>query len=134
MDTVGDAEAIGYDEATFVLRARLATPEALAVTSIATAMGSFFVATVSQYVVALLAGPFHLGGGRKQITLVLLPVAALSFVAVCSGVVAVKRRSADRWVSALAIAGAVVGALVLLLVVTAILVSWVSNPGGNNND
>jgi hypothetical protein len=133
MDTVGDAEAISYGEAAFVLRPRLATPEALAVTSLATAMGSFFATTLSQYVVALLARPLHLGGGRKAMTLALLPVAGLAFVAVCSGVAAVKRRPADRWTSALALAGAVVGAIVLLVVVTAVFVSWVANPSGNND-
>jgi hypothetical protein len=133
MDTVGDAEARSYDDAAFVLRPRLATPEALAVTSLATAMGSFFATTVSQYLVSLLSGSFHVGGGRKQLTLVLLPVAGLSFVAVCCGVAAVKRRSTDRWVAALAIAGTVVGAIVLFVVVLAILVSFVSNPGGNSD-
>jgi hypothetical protein len=133
MDTVGDKEALGYDDTTFVLRPRLATPEALAVTSMATAMGSFFVTTISQYLVLLLSGPLHLGGGRRQITLFMMPVAALSFVAVCCGVAAVKRRPTDRWVAALAIAGTVVGAIVLLVVVTAVLVSWVQNPGGNSD-
>ena len=78
-------------------------------------------------------GPFHLGGGRKQIAFALLPVAALSLVAVCCGVAAVKRRPADRWVSALAVAGTVVGAIVLLMVVTGILVSWINDPVGNTD-
>ncbi len=133
MDTVGDAEELGYDDAAFVLRPRLATPEALAVTSLATAMASFFVTTIAQYLVILLDGPFHLAGGRKQIAFALLPVAALSLVAVCCGVAAVKRRPSDRWVSALAVAGTVVGAIVLLMVVTAIFLSWITNPLGNTD-
>jgi hypothetical protein len=133
MDKVGDAEALGYDDAAFVLRPRLATPEALAVTSLATAMGSFFATTISQYLVALLGHTYQLGGGRKQLMLVLLPVVALSFVAVFTGVAAVMRRPNERWVSALALAGTVVGAIVLFMVLTAIFVSWISNPVGNTD-
>ena len=82
--------------------------------------------------VGIAFGGFEIGG-RKQIAFALLPVAALSLVAVCCGVTAVKRRPADRWVSALAVAGTVVGAIVLLMVVTGLFVSWLNDPVGNTD-
>ena len=54
------------------------------------------------------------------------PVAILSLVGVACSVVALKRRSDDRWVAALAFAGVAIGGLILLLA-TSLLITYPSD-------
>lgn len=60
------------------------------------------------------------------------PVAILSFAAVALGVAALKRRSDNRWVGALALAGAVVGVVVFLLVAVGFVAMLTSSSGISN--
>jgi hypothetical protein len=134
MDTMGDAEEIDYDYAA-PPREPLLSSEALAVTSLATAVASLFVSGVSQYVVFVVTNSFGLNNGddqRKAVALSMAPVAILSFTAVAAGMTALKRRSEDRWVAALAVAGLTVGALIFLLAAAALLVAWTHDLGGSS--
>jgi hypothetical protein len=131
MDTMGDAETSERDEELWTPRQPWLTSEALAVTSLAMAMGSLFVTGVSQYVVFVLADTLGLSNGSNQqgqVALFMAPVAIMSLTAVAAGVAALKRRSDDRWASALAIAGVAVGAVILLVAGGAILAAWIHDP------
>jgi hypothetical protein len=56
------------------------------------------------------------------------PVAVLSFAAVASGLTALKRRPDDRRASALALAGVVIGAVILVLAAAGLPVALTHNP------
>jgi hypothetical protein len=119
MDMMGDAEELEYDDEPPPPRPPLLTTETLAVTSLALAVCSMFVTSVSQYAVFLLANALGLNEANsqtKQFALAITPVAVLSFIAVVCGATAVKRRSDDRWVVALAGAGLAVGAMIFVIV------------------
>jgi hypothetical protein len=135
MDTVGDAEQYDYDDEPPRPRAPLLTSEALAVTSLATAMGSFLVTTISQYLVFVFAGALGFRTGEsdqeKQVAILLAPTALLSLAAVAAGVIALKRRPEDRWVGAFA--GVAVGAVILLLAGAALLAMLITDPSANSN-
>jgi hypothetical protein len=132
MDTMGDAEELDDDEQA-PSRAPLVTPEALAVTSLAVAMGSFFVTTISQYFAFVVTGPLGLTGSDrgKQVALLMAPSLILSFAAVASGLTALRRRPEDRWVAALAVAGVAVGAVIFLLAAAALVAGFTSNPAAD---
>jgi heme/copper-type cytochrome/quinol oxidase subunit 3 len=131
MDTVGDAQEFAYDDESALYRPPRVTTEALALTSLVTAVCSLFLTFASAVCVLLLANALGVNGSdneTRQYTLVMTPVAMLSATAVALGVTALKRRSDDRWVAALAIAGVVVGAVILVLAAAGFLVTMTSNP------
>lgn len=130
MDTMGDAEQYEYDDEPLRPREPVLTSEALAVTSLAAAISSFFVTTMSQYLVFVFAGALGLGQNdqKKQVALLMAPTAFLSFAAVAAGVLALKRRPEDRWAGALAVAGVAIGAVVLLLAAAALVAMLITDP------
>jgi hypothetical protein len=131
MDTMGDADQYEYDEELPPPRQPWLTSEALAVTSLALAIGSLFVTGVSQYVVFVVTESLGVNNGsnqQKQVVLFMAPVAIMSFIAVASGVTALKRRSDDRWAGALAVAGLALGAVILLVAAGSMLAVWVHDP------
>jgi hypothetical protein len=130
MDTMGDADQYEYDEELPPPRQPWLTSEALAVTSLAMAMGSLFVTGVSQYVVFVVTETLGVNGSnqQKQVVLFMAPVAIMSLIAVASGVTALKRRSDDRWAGALAVAGVALGAVMLLVAAGSMLAVWVHDP------
>jgi hypothetical protein len=129
MDTMGEADELYDDDDVPPPRQPLVTTEALAVTSLTAAVTSLLVTGVSQYLIFLLANALGLGndGDRNQFALYIAPVAIFSLVGVACGVVALKRRSDDRWVAALAFAGVAIGALILLLAATSLLIAYTSD-------
>lgn len=132
MDTMGDAEQYEYDDEPLRPREPVLTSEALAVTSLAAAISSFFVTTMSQYLVFVFAGALGFSNGgndqEKQVALLMAPTAFLSFAAVAAGVLALKRRPEDRWAGALAVAGVAIGAVVLLLAAAALVAMLITDP------
>jgi hypothetical protein len=129
MDTMGEADELYDDDDVPAARQPLVTTEALAVTSLTAAVTSLLVTGVSQYLIFLLGNALGLSndGDRNQIALYIAPVAILSLVGVACGVVALKRRSDDRWVGALAFAGVALGGLILLLAATSLLITYTSD-------
>jgi hypothetical protein len=129
MDTMGEADELYDDDDVPPPRQPWVTTEALAVTSLTAAVTSLLVTGVSQYLIFLLANALGLGndGDRNQFALYIAPVAIFSLVGVACGVVALKRRSDDRWVAALAFAGVAIGALILLLAATSLLIAYTSD-------
>jgi hypothetical protein len=85
---------------------------------------------VAQYVVFSLANSLGRNDGSfgKQVGIVMTPVAVLSFAAVASGLTALKRRPDERRASALAFAGVVIGAVILVLAAAGPLVALTHNP------
>jgi hypothetical protein len=131
MDTMGDAEQYEYDDELPTPREPLLSDEALAVMSLTAALSSVFVVGLSQYVAFLFSGVFAFNNGDdqvKQAALLMAPTSVLSFIAVAAGVTAVKRRPDNPWAGALAVAGAVVGGLILVLAVAAVLAVWIRDP------
>jgi type IV secretory pathway VirB2 component (pilin) len=55
------------------------------------------------------------------------PIAMMSFVGVACAVVALKRRSDDRWVAALALAGVAIGGLILVFAATSLVLAFTSD-------
>jgi hypothetical protein len=135
MDTMGDAEQFDDDdEVPRRPRHPVLSPEALAVTSLVSAVSSLLVSGISQSVVFLLANSLGVTNGddeEKQFAMFMTPVGILSFVAVACGLTALKRQSDDRWVSALAFAGAALGAVIFLLVATGFLIVFTGNPNAS---
>jgi hypothetical protein len=129
MDAMGEADELYDDDDVPPSRKPLVTTEALAVTSLTAAVASLLVTGVSQYLIFLLANALGLGndGDRNQFALYIAPVAILSLVGVVCGVVALKRRSDNRWVAALAFAGVAIGGLILLLAATSLLIAYTSD-------
>jgi hypothetical protein len=130
MDTMGDAEQFEDDDELPPPRPLLSS-EALAVTSLAMAMASLFVTAVSQYIAFVLANYLGVENGdnqQKQLEIFMTPAAVLSFVAFVCGVTVLKRRPDDRWTGALAVAGAAVGLLVLLMAAASLLVVVTHDP------
>jgi peptidoglycan/LPS O-acetylase OafA/YrhL len=129
MDTMGEADELHDDDDVPAARQPSVTTEALAVTSLTAAVTSLLVTGVSQYLIFLLGNALGLSndGDRNQIALYIAPVAILSLVGVACGVVALKRRSDDRWVGALAFAGVALGGLILLLAATSLLITYTSD-------
>jgi hypothetical protein len=129
MDTMGDADELYDHDDLPPPRQPLVTTEALAVTSLTAAVTSLLVTSVSQYLIFLLANALGLGndGDRKQFAFYIAPVAILSLVGVVCGVVALKRRSDDRWAAALAFAGVAIGGLILLLAAASLLIAYTSD-------
>jgi hypothetical protein len=129
MDTMGDAEELFDHDDVPPPRQPLVTTEALAVTSLTAAVTSLLVTSVSQYLIFLLANALGLGndGDRNQFAFYIAPVAILSLVGVVCGVVALKRRSDDRWAAALAFAGVAIGGLILLLAAASLLIAYTSD-------
>jgi hypothetical protein len=130
MDTMGDAEELFDHDDVPLPRQPLVTTEALAVTSLTAAVTSLLVTGVSQYLIFLLANTLGLSDdadSRKMFALYIAPVAVLSLVGVACGVAALKRRSDDRWVTALAFAGAVIGGLILALATTSLIIAFTSD-------
>jgi hypothetical protein len=129
MDTMGDADELYDHDDVPPMRLPLVTTEALAVTSLTAAVTSLLVTSVSQYLIFLLANALGLGndGDRNQFAFYIAPVAILSLVGVVCGVVALKRRSDDRWAAALAFAGVAIGGLILLLAAASLLIAYTSD-------
>jgi hypothetical protein len=129
MDTMGDADELYDHDDVPPPRQPLVTTEALAVTSLTAAVTSLLVTSVSQYLIFLLANALGLGndGDRNQFAFYIAPVAILSLVGVVCGVIALKRRSDDRWAAALAFAGVAIGGLILLLAATSLLIAYTSD-------
>ena len=137
MDTVGEADELDNDDEVPPPRRPLVTTEGLAVTSVATAVASLLVPFISQFMTFLLANYLDLNNDDsqgKQFALIMTPAGILAFIAAVSGVTALKRRSDDRWVGALALAGAVVGVLICVLVAAGFLVLLTSDPNSSNGD
>jgi hypothetical protein len=140
MDAMGDADELGRgdelghgDELPHRRRPVL-TAEALAVTSLATAVTSLFVTGVSQFITFLLQNTLSLNNQdneQRQFSIVMAPVVALSLTAVVCGVAALKRRSDDRWVGALAVAGTTVGAVIVVLVAATFVAVWIIDPSSS---
>ena len=130
MDTMGDADELYDHDELPPPRQPLVTTEALAVTSLTAAVTSLLVTSVSQYLIFLRANALGLGndGDRNQFAFYIAPVAILSLVGVVCGVVALKRRSDDRWAAALAFAGVAIGGLILHLAATSLLIAYPSDP------
>jgi type IV secretory pathway VirB2 component (pilin) len=59
--------------------------------------------------------------------LYIAPIAMMSFLGVACGVVALKRRSDDRWVAALALAGVAIGGLILVFAATSLVLAFTSD-------
>jgi hypothetical protein len=133
MDSMGDAVEYEIGDELPRPQAPLLTSEALAVTALATAMGSLFVTTISQYLAFVVSGPLGLNGNDrgKQVALLIAPSLILSFAAVAAGLTAVKRRPEDRWVAAMSVAGVAVGAVILVLAAATLLAALVSNPAAS---
>jgi hypothetical protein len=129
MDTMGDADELYDHDDLPPSRQPLVTTEALAVTSLTAAVTSLLVTSVSQYLIFLLSNALGLGndGDRNQFAFYIAPVAILSLVGVVCGVVALKRRSDDRWAAALAFAGVAIGGLILLLAAASLLIAYTSD-------
>jgi hypothetical protein len=130
MDTMGDADELYDHDDVPPPRQPLVTTEALAVTSLTAAVTSLLVTGVSQYLAFLLANALGLtdnSDSRKMFALYIGPVAVLSLVGVACGVVALKRRSDDRWVAALAFAGVAIGGLILALAAISLILAFTSD-------
>jgi hypothetical protein len=136
MDMMGDADELGTDEEVPPPRQPLVTTEGLAVTSLATAVASLLASFISQFTTFLLADYLGLNSENsqgKQFTLILSPVAILAFAAALCGVTALRRRPDNRWTGALALAGATLGVLVLVLVAAGFVVLLTRDPSSGND-
>jgi hypothetical protein len=130
MDAMGDADELYDHEDVPPQRQPLVTTEALAVTSLTAAVTSMFVTGASQYLIFLLASTLGLSDNtdsRKQFVLYIAPTAMMSFVGVACGVIALKRRSDDRWVAALAVAGVAIGGLILLFATISLILAFTTD-------
>jgi anaerobic C4-dicarboxylate transporter len=119
-------------------RQPLVTTEALAVTSPATAVASVPVPVISQFMTFLLADTLGLNDNdnsqKKQFALAMTPVAIFAFTAAVCGVTALKRTSENRWVGALALAGATLGIMIFLLLAAGVVVFLTTDPSPPNLD
>lgn len=135
MDTMGNAEELGFDEEVPPPRRPLLTPEALAVTSLVAAMASLLVSLTSQFEVFLLSdflGLNNEGSQEKQFLLIMTPVGILAFIAALCAGTTLKRRSDNPWVGALALAGGLVGVTICLLIAAGVVVFLTNEPSSSN--
>jgi hypothetical protein len=138
MDTMGDADELYEHDDVPRPRRPLVTTEGLAVTSLTTAVASLLVSFISQFMTFLLGDTLGLNDAdesqRKQFALVMTPVAIMAFTAALCGVLAMKRRPENRWVGALALAGATVGVMIFLLVAAGVVAFLTTDPSPPNLD
>ena len=121
MESLGDADELGEDEQTPALLRPVASPEALAIASLALGVCSFFAGATFQYIFFVISHTVQ--SQRAQYLVFTAPMAALSALAVAFGLTAVRRERGDRWLAGIGGGGVILGGVGLLAMVVGLVLA-----------